>query len=72
MTVPKESVICCHQLVPAQMKDSLTQNAMKPETTVRAQVLENALVGSFPVARHIVVTVTVVLISLITILVSTG
>lgn len=54
------------------MRDSLTQNAMKPETTTRVQVLEKAFVGSFPVARHFVVTVTVVLISLITILVSTG
>ena len=54
------------------MKDSLTQNAMEPETTTRAQVLENAFIGSFPVARHVVVTVTVVLLSLITILVSTG
>ena len=66
--MPKESVICCHQLEPLQMKDSLIQNAMQPG----AQVFENALVRSFPVARHIVVTVTVVLLSLITILVSTG
>jgi hypothetical protein len=50
------------------MKDSLIQNAMQPG----AQVFENALVRSFPGARHIVVTVTVVLLSLITILVSTG
>ena len=72
MTVPKESVICCHQLGPLQMKDSLTQNAIRPETKTRAQVLESALVRSFPVARHVVVTVTVVLLSLITILLSTG
>jgi len=49
------------------MKDSLTQNAMKPA----AQPLK-ALIRSFPVARHVVVTVTVVLLSLITILLSTG
>ncbi len=45
---------------------------MKPETITRAQILENALVRSFPVARHLVVTVTVVLLSLITILLNTG